>query len=406
MGAELTSPPERQNATRPQPLGASPGAQASRGAVQVRVMPLEGPGAAVWDAYVSQHPQGAGYHRLAWLQAVARSYGHRVFPLLAEVAAAGADAGPDAKLEPAVVGVLPLCALRKPWGRTEWLSLPFCDFGGPLADDETVRASLLAAALDLVRAQGGRSLDLRLPGPALPERNEGLPDLAEGDDILPAKVSMICPLPESSEALIKSYKPKLRSQIRKAEKNGLTSCVESSPEAIRAFYPVFAANMHRLGSPVHSLGWFLALQSAYGEQMRIGLVQFENQVVGAGIVLVNGQWASIPWASTVAEFNHLAPNMLLYWSLLADVTDRGCRMFDFGRSTPGEGTYRFKKQWGAEPHELRWLSVDLAGQEQPEPAQAPAKAPGLRALVERAWQRLPRAVADRLGPLLRKYISL
>lgn len=392
MGAELTSPAERQDVTSPQQASVSHGAQASRGAVQVRVMPLDGPGAAVWDTYVIQHPQGAGYHRLAWLQAVARSYGHRVFPLLAET---DEDAGGERN----VVGVLPLCALRKPWGPTEWLSLPFCDFGGPLADNAAVQTRLQTAALDLVQAQGGRTLDLRLPGPELAE-------LGEAPENLPAKVSMICPLPESSEALIKSYKPKLRSQIRKAEKNGLTSCVESSPEAIRAFYPVFAANMHRLGSPVHSLGWFLALQNAYGEQMRIGLVRYEDQVVGAGIVLVNGQRASIPWASTVAEFNHLAPNMLLYWSLLADVTDSGCREFDFGRSTPGEGTYRFKKQWGAVPHELRWVSLDTAGQEQPEPALPSARAQRLRGLVERAWQRLPRAVADRLGPLLRKYISL
>lgn len=367
--------------------------------VLIRVTALVDAKQAGWDAYVSQHPEGTGYHCLAWLEAVASAYGHRAHPIVATGAGGR------------VVGVMPLCELRKPFGKTEWVTQPFCDLGGPVADSPAIAAQLQQAALVLVKQQGGKALELRLAGGLLDDSlwREGKGEPVDTDNRpaqLPAKVSMLCPLAESSEALIKSYKPKLRSQIRKAEKNGLTSEVVSSEAGIQAFYPVFAANMHRLGSPVHSLDWFLALQRAYGEQLLVGLVRFESTVVGAGIVLENGQRASIPWASTLAEYNHLAPNMLLYWSLLARVTDDGCHIFDFGRSTPGEGTYRFKKQWGAEPHELRWLSLDVHGAEQPQPASPSAMATRLRGWVERVWQRLPLPMANRLGPLLRKYISL
>lgn len=356
--------------------------------ITIRQLALSGADGDTWDEYVTRHPQGAGYHRLGWLQAVAGAYRHQACPLVAE------------NSQGQVVGVLPVCRLRKPWGASEWVSLPFCDYGGPLSDNGSVRDQLIAAALDLVRNHRGQTLDLRLPGPELDEQRW------QEDAPAPAKVSMICSLPETSEALLKSYKPKLRSQIRKGEKNGLTAEVVSSEAGIRAFYPVFAANMHRLGSPVHSLDWFLKLQQAYETQMRIGLVRLEEQVVGAGIVLVSGTRASIPWASTLAEYNHLAPNMLLYWSLLADVTDQGCREFDFGRSTPDEGTYRFKKQWGAQPHELQWPSLDLQGDTLPEPEESSARSLRLRTAIETMWQRLPLAVANRLGPMLRKYISL
>ncbi|SFR58861.1 FemAB-related protein, PEP-CTERM system-associated [Marinobacter daqiaonensis] len=365
-------------------MGAKEQYMAGAGDVEAVVTGLREALAAGWDDYVSRHPEGTGYHRLAWLESVARAYGHRGWCVLAMT--------PNGNL----VGVLPLCEFRIPFLGAHWVSLPFCDLGGPLASSHAASTALRAAAQGLVRERGGKGLRLRLPGPKLDE---------EGAAKAP-KVSMLCPLPQSSDALFKSYKPKLRSQIRKAEKNGLIGEVTSSPEAIRAFYPVFAANMHRLGSPVHSLGWFLALQRAYGDQLLVGLVRLENQTVGAGIVLLNGQRACIPWASTLPEYNRLAPNMLLYWQLLEHVTDRGCRLFDFGRSTPDEGTYRFKKQWGAEPHELRWLDLDPDGEPREADSQASGHGGKLRAFAENTWQRLPLPLANTLGPAVRRYISL
>ncbi|MFC4258512.1 FemAB family XrtA/PEP-CTERM system-associated protein [Marinobacter lacisalsi] len=339
--------------------------------------------AAGWDDYVSRHPEGTGYHQLAWLESIASAYGHRVWCLMAM--------SPGGNLS----GVMPVCEFRVPLTGARWISLPYCDLGGPLASSETAASALRERALDLVKRYSGKGLCLRLPGGAVDPQSES--NLA--------KVSMLCELPDSSEALFRSYKPKLRSQIRKAEKNGLRAEVTSGKEAVWLFYQVFADNMHRLGSPVHSLRWFQDLQQAFGDRLKVGLVYFEEKVIGAGIILVNGARASIPWASTLAEFNRLAPNMLLYWTLLAHVTDAGCRIFDFGRSTPGEGTYRFKKQWGAVPHELQWLDLSPDGEPMTQKV-ASGQESKLRAMVESAWQRLPLSVANLLGPQVRKYISL
>lgn len=351
--------------------------------VEVLSTGVEEARAAGWDDYVSRHPDGTGYHHLAWLESIAAAYGHKPWCLLAM--------SPGGNLS----GILPLCEFRVPLLGARWVSLPFCDLGGPLASSQKAEFALRTRAQELVRQRSGKGLQLRLPGGPIDPSEEKAA----------AKVSMLCELPESSEALFSSYKPKLRSQIRKAEKNGLRAEVASGPEAIRQFYQVFAVNMHRLGSPVHSQQWFLDLQARYGEALKVGLVFLEDEVVGAGIVLLNGVRASIPWASTLAEHNRLAPNMLLYWTLLAHVTDAGCRVFDFGRSTPGEGTYRFKKQWGATPHELLWEEVTPDGDPISEPPSS-TQSGGLRRTVESIWQRLPLSVANLLGPQVRKYISL
>lgn len=379
MGADWNQAPE---------TAAKTGGQ--DGPLAIRSLALEDVPAALWAGYVDLHPAATPYHRLAWLQAIEKAYGHKGRVLIARY-------GNDT-----VAGVLPLCHVKTPFGRGQLVSLPFCDLGGPIADTPALAQQLLDAAKAEVKALGAGSLALRLAGEPVAE-----PESTPVDSPAPApKVSMLCQLPENAELLFKSYKPKLRSQIRKAEKNGLSAEVTSSDQAVAAFYPVFAANMQRLGSPVHSLTWFQCLQAAYGENMIIALVRQDDIVVGAGIVLLNGSRAAIPWASTLAEYNHLAPNMLLYWSLLSYVCDRGCRLFDFGRSTLGEGTYRFKKQWGARPHELKWVSFSADGAESPQAGPTSARVMALRQWIERLWQRLPLALANQLGPRIRKYITL
>jgi len=339
------------------------------------------------DTYVRRHPDATPYHRSAWLEAVYEGYGHPVSLLAAF----------DDRNE--IVGILPLCHLSVPGGRPGLVSQAYCDLGGPLADSPDVEEALVREAVYLAKDLRAKSLSFRRSGARLDDEQ---PESLSGRH----KVSMLCKLPESSEALFKSYKPKLRSQIRKAEKNGLTGSVRHDEEALDVFYKVFAANMHRLGSPVHAWSWFRALHAHYGADMIVGVVSFQDVPVGAGIVLLNGQRASIPWASTLSEYNHLAPNMLLYWTLLSYVADRGINVFDFGRSSPGEGTYRFKKQWGAVPHALKWsnlLESELEATGNAEPSQA---AKTLRSWVESLWRSLPLSVANRLGPLIRKYISL
>jgi hypothetical protein len=94
--------------------------------------------------------------------------------------------------------------------------------------------------------------------------------------------------------------------------------------------------------------------------------------------------------------------MLLYWSLLENLADSGCRQFDFGRSTPGEGTYKFKAQWGAQPQVLNWQSFDTCG-DVIDNSMGNSKA---RAVIEQIWQKQPQTTANLIGPLIRRYISL
>jgi len=160
--------------------------------------------------------------------------------------------------------------------------------------------------------------------------------------------------------------------------------------------------MHLLGSPTHSVQWFHALREKYRDNLLVGRVWFEGKIVGAGILLFSGDNVSIPWASTLRKYNRLAPNMLLYWNLLRVSCERGCRQFDFGRSTYGEGTYKFKKQWGAGPVLLDWQTWNSQGLV----AEAVARKSRARAVAETVWKKLPLTMVNVIGPRLRRHISL
>ena len=338
-----------------------------------------------WNAYVSSNPEAGPYHLFEWRTAVEKGYGHKGYYLIAE--------GEDGEFQ----GVLPLICMKFPWGQKSLVSLPYCDYAGPLGNEEAMKA-LIKEALILGKNLRVQGLELRFS-----EEPIWLNDDSKlGPRGFHSKARMILQLPKSSNELWSRFKPKLRSQIKRPQKEGLNAEI-GREDLLGHFYNVFKLNMHRLGSPVHDRRWFEYLLQAYGERARVGVVRLKNGAsVAGGIILTLGRKSCVPWASSLREYNSLAPNMLLYYQFLAWSAENGFNQFDFGRSTPGEGTYRFKEQWGSAPHPLHWYKFGFNGVPAPEMASKSSA----RDKVAFIWSKLPMPITTFLGPKLRKYISL
>jgi FemAB-related protein (PEP-CTERM system-associated) len=209
------------------------------------------------------------------------------------------------------------------------------------------------------------------------------------------------PLPEDPEALMRSFKSKLRSQIRKPAKEGLKT-VNGGMDLLEDFYRVFAQNMRDLGSPVHHKRLITAVLRGFPEAARLFIVYGNDTPLACGLCIGYREVLANPWASSLRRYSRLSPNMLLYWAMLEFACQAGYRYFDFGRSVPGEGTYRFKEQWGAIPQTLYWYKLSaspataLAGRSEKEK---------MKRAIE-YWKKLPVSVTKVLGPQIRKYISL
>ncbi len=339
-----------------------------------------------WDAHISSNPDAGPYHLFAWKTAVEQVYCHKAYYLLAEDSFG------------TLVGILPLICFRMPWGRKTLISLPYCDYGGPLGNPSTQQA-LFAECMKLAQKLGASGIELRCSAKnPIIENNEPF-------QVLSRKVRMLLTMPGSSKALWKGFKSKLRSQVRRPQKEGLEARL-GGLELLDDFYHVFSLNMHVLGSPVHARNWFDVLLYNFRTAAKVCVVYLKTgKPVAAGIVLTLNKKVCIPWASSIRTYNRLAPNMLLYWTFLSWAADNGYKEFDFGRSTPGEGTYRFKKQWEAIPQKLYWHRFVLSPKEQTVYSRNSNRG-RLRHLAETVWSNLPSPVVNWMGPRIRKYISL
>jgi FemAB-related protein (PEP-CTERM system-associated) len=298
------------------------------------------------------------------------------------------------------VGILPLIYLKIPFGRGALISLPFCDAAGPLSDNKDVEQQLITEALTLGREIGVNEIELRASQSGFELKTD-----KSHVETHSHKVRMFLDLPDGSEKLLKSFKSKLRSQIKKPEKDGLRF-EWGGINKLDDFYRVFSINMKDLGSPVHSRMWFKSILRFYADKARMGLVYLGQQLIGCGIILIVNNVVTIPWASTLRKYNHLSPNMMLYWNFLAFASDSGFARVDFGRSTPNEGTYRFKAQWGAKPYPLHWHYIHVNKIKSTNKTTKHETHSTKMKIAANLWSRLPLCVANTLGARIRKYISL
>jgi FemAB-related protein (PEP-CTERM system-associated) len=341
--------------------------------------------AAAWDAYVASHADATGYHRSIWRGVFERALGH-------ETVYVAAMRGSQ------VAGVLPLVAVKSWLFGSALVSLPFLNYGGVLADDDAAANLLVDAARAAAAERGLRYVELR-------HIKRVFRTLAVRDH----KVAMTLALPADDAAAWKALDNKVRNQVRKAQKSGLQAA-SGGAELLGEFYDVFSRNMRDLGTPVFPRALFEQVLTTV-DRTRAYVVRSGDKPIAAGITVgFRGTTENI-WASSLREFRAQCPNMLLYWTMIEDAVRAGQRTFDFGRSTPGEGTYHFKKQWGAVETPYAW-EYAFPGQNGSNAhttdgaTSLPSGSASAKVeLATRMWKHLPLPVANALGPAIARSCS-
>jgi FemAB-related protein (PEP-CTERM system-associated) len=324
----------------------------------------------VWNAFVRSHPDGTFFHQYEWLQVVREVYGGTPYYLAAY---------DDGRL----VGVLPLMLRRVLGAGRILISVPFADEGGICANSSEAEQALLEAARVLGTNARAAYVELRQVDHALP-----------GDfpcDL--SRVTLVRALPATAEELWHSLDRKVRNQVRKAERAGL-SVRHGGDDLLRGFYEVYARNTRDLGSPMHSLRFFTGVAYQFPSYVRVVTVALEKQVVGGALAAVHGITFTVPWAASLRAHFARCPNNLLYWRLLELAVEAGCRWFDFGRSGRDSGTYRFKKQWGSTERQLHYQFLPTLGR----PAVHERREGLAYRAFARLWPHVPMPIARAVGP--------
>ncbi len=322
-----------------------------------------------WAAYVQRRQTLPSRHP-GWLAALAKGLKHKPYCV-------------EALLGGQLVGLLPLCYVRSLLFGRFLVSLPYLNTGGVLADDEKIAMALIDRAVELADRLKVRHLELRhekpIEHPALTQT-------------LTTKVHMRLALPSGSERLWKDFDPKVRNQIRKGEKAGLT-VHWGSRELLGEFYAVFARNMRDLGTPVFGRKLFDSILLEFAGDAELCVVRSASRPIAAALLVHGPGTTEVPSASSLRSHNATNANMFMYWHLLQRAIARGQGVFDFGRSSRDSNTFRFKKQWGAEPEPAAWQYYVRQGS-----ASDMRRESGKYDRMVRIWRRLPLPVTRWIGP--------
>ena len=87
--------------------------------------------------------------------------------------------------------------------------------------------------------------------------------------------------------------------------------------------------------------------------------------------------------------------------LMQRASERGIRIFDYGRSKVGTGHYSFKKNWGFEPQPLNYEFHLVKARELPDINPLNPK----YQLFIKLWKRLPLPMSQFVGPFISRSLG-
>lgn len=341
----------------------------------ISVLRLQQHDHARWDAYVMACPEATFFHRAGWQTIMEQGFGHDSYFLYAEQ---------DGR----IAGVLPLAHLHSRLLGSSLVSLPFCVYGGIAGGSAPVRQALDGAAQALARRLGVGHLEYRW-------REQQDDDKAPGESGAwlhkPLYASFRRALHADAEQNLLAIPRKQRAVVRKGIANGLHSAIDYD---LSRFYPIYAASVHRLGTPVFARRHFALLRTVFGSDCNI-LTVYQGQQVQASVLTFFFRDEVLPYyggGSVLARSS--GANDFMYWEVMRRSGAQGYRLFDFGRSKLGTGAYDFKKNWGYTPLPLPYAYQLVRARKLPEVNPTNPKF----ALSIRAWRRLPLPLANLLGP--------
>lgn len=328
-----------------------------------------------WNRFVEDCPEATFFHRAEWREVIQEAFGHPTWYWLVEDGAGR------------IRGVLPLVRVRSWLFGDTLASIPFGVYGGVAADGEAARALLEGHACDLARRLGVGALEMR----NLDRRHADWPS----KDLY---VTFRKPVVADHEANLKAVPRKQRAMIRKGIEAGLESVLTQDPDRL---FRTYAASVRNLGTPVFPRRYLRLLQEVFGRACDSLVVTRQGRDVAAVMSFYFRDEVLPYYGGSLPLAREVKGNDFMYWELMRRSVDRGFRLFDFGRSKVGSGSYHFKKNWGFEPRPLHYEYLLVKDRAVPE---VNPTNPRYRLFIE-AWKRLPLPLANLVGARLSPYLG-
>lgn len=330
-----------------------------------------------WDAYVDKHPEGTFFHLSGWHQIAKEVFDHTPYYLVAYQ-------------NDCVVGVLPLVEQKSMLFGHALVSIPFCVFGGTLADSDFIQRQLENEAITIGKNLRVDYIELRDRSPS---------KLTEPWIKHCHHATFSCDIADTPDTILTSVKRKQRAVIRHSLKNNLSA---DHKDNVDACYDVYAESVRNLGTPVFDRQLFRKLKEVFGDKCDTLIVYDDQKQPVSSVMSFYYRDTVLPYyGGGTPSARGLKSSDFMYYKLMCYAREKGFTTFDFGRSKIDSGAYAFKKNWGMQENELHYR---IALIEADSPPNLSPNNPKYK-LVISAWQKMPLWLSKIIGPYLSKYLG-
>lgn len=329
-----------------------------------------------WDAFATEY--GSIWHTIAFKNLLQKSFGYQCpYHYLADE-------------QGRIQALLPLVSARNIMQAKVGISLPFINHLDFCSNGTVDNERLFAFYQQLQEKYDCQYLQLRL------RTNQ---PLAANWVTNTDNATFLLPLAGCEQDILALSTGSNRNHTRKVYKNDYFE-VSFAQNNLLEFYKVYQKRMHELGSPAPSLEFFQAFFHYFSENAFLLTVldKCSKRVIGGMLLIKSAPDNTLyyPYGANLVEYNNKYLNNFMYFEAAKFGQTLGMDYLDLGRSPLDSGTYRFKKQWGATPVTLSYLTC-FAGK-----ATVPGK-DNMAAFIK-LWQLLPLPLVNFLGARLIKNV--
>jgi len=342
-----------------------------------------------WNDLVERNPYASAYHLWEWGETLSFTYGYQKYYLAATH-------------NHNLVGLFPLVHVQSRIYGNRLISLPFCEYGGPIADpsldiEETqlIIEALLDAADKLARSLKVQYVETRSPSLGVACDCITVKGYQDVRSYVTFRINLSVELDELWAGLHR----KTRNAVRKPMKEGVKVKDVEGTEQLDSYYRLYLQTQKRHGTPPHDHRLFERLFDVFSDagKIRLLMAEYRGNLIGGVIMLRYDE--TIFWWNNVTDIRHrsLNPTNLLVWKMIEWGAQNGYRTLDLGRTRKGTAIYHFKSRWGGQEAHLRDFVHFLNSEEKevPDPSQKKYR------YLSKLWSSMPTSLAKILGPKVR-----
>jgi len=330
-----------------------------------------------WNSIVTTHQDAKIYHLYEWGILLNTIHDHRIFYLKENTA------------------VLLLALVNSPLFGKRLISLPFADYGGPIANDLEDLRKILERTKQLAKNLNVDYVEIRAP-PLKYQSILGEHGFTKRENYF----TFIIELDRSIEDLWAGIGKKNRNMVRKAKRSGIRIKEAENKEDLRVFYYLYLKTMKKLGSPPQPYSYFKKIWDLfYPDHLLIPIAMLDNIPIAAGLFFLYKDKIHYAYGCSLKDYLTYGPNNLILWYVIEWGNKRGFKSLDLGRTRKNAGNVLFKKRWGGEKVSMPYFYL-FHKKELNELPEIRYK------LISRMWAKfMPEIIANRIGPLIIKQIG-